>query len=79
MNQRSVPASTNPRNASAANASTTPNTTALRMRRQNPGDRVKTCVSGASTACDATRDPHGGHHLDRMMRVHSPRAKLCPR
>ena len=48
VNHRSVPAFTIARNANAANASTTPNTTAFRIRPQNPGDRVKASPSGAA-------------------------------
>ena len=50
VNQRLVPAFTSPRNASAASASTTPKIAALRMRLQNPGDRVKASASEAASS-----------------------------
>ncbi len=55
VNQRSVPTSTNPRNAKAANASTTPNNAAYPISRQNPGDRATATTS--EPGCDPWPDP----------------------
>ncbi len=50
VNQSLVPPFTNPRNASAAKASTTPNKMARRMIGQNPGDCVRATLSASGLA-----------------------------
>ena len=65
MNQRFVPPLTIARNASAAKASTTPNSAAYRVITQNPGDRVMATTSapegdaslGSGCGCLLTIEP----------------------
>ena len=55
MNQSLVPPLTNPKNANAAKASTTPNNAAYPISRQNPGDRVNATTAGPG--CDPSPEP----------------------
>ena len=59
VNQRLVPPLTNPKNANAAKASTTPNNAAYPISRQNPGDRVNatTLEAGWDPPPEPGRDP----------------------
>ena len=66
VNQSFVPPLINPRNASAAKASTTPSSTAYRTISQNPGDRVKATkseppdgVRGTGCACSLMKGSSG--------------------
>src|SRR5450755_2531557 len=60
VNHRFVPPLISPRNASAANASTTPNTTAYPIDAQNPGDRLRATKPGLEGACASAPAGRGG-------------------